>query len=97
MTKLYVKRNMNELAELTFGIQGCTCPIGPMAVVLTELVKLTGRGLKGFETIREIILFSPETYIGDYTKEEMGEALLNCGADSLHWKKITSHLEFIDD
>ena len=88
--KLYIKRNMNELAELTFG-ENYTCDVG-LAQLFLNLLKDVVPGLSfsvylDFRKYRKI-------YLGECSEEQLDKAF-----DTLYWLDrdvLKPYLEIIE-
>ena len=97
MTKLYIKRNINELAELSFRNKNATV-LSPEVSYATFLGCLESISGKKF-LVRDAIGITEEekTFIGEFTRKQIEDALSCISVDYYEIAKVEQHLELIDD
>ena len=97
MAKLYFKRNINELAELTYKEKG-TCPTHILSAFLYVLNRTTGRLPGGGcpYNITRCMAF-PKVFIGYFARTQIEEVLLDVVLVNYHVPLLEQHLELVDD
>ena len=102
MTKLYIKRNLNELAELAFG-ENYTCDIGLAKIFYLRLIKLY-ESEKHLDEMGEVNLDDwfkgeDEFYVGKYDVENVRKVFDSfvLALSSRAKRNLLKHMEFRND
>ena len=94
MTKLYIKRNMNELAELAFRDK-YTCDL---VLVSNFYNKLHGFASCNIEDLKQELDEKRRIFVGNYTRDEVEVVFASFAMRDIEAEcYLLAHMGFIDD
>ena len=96
MVKVYVRRNINDLAELGFGKNKRTCNCAMIRALLIDLSKSASeiKNVPSWESLDKQFKKHKKIYIGEWSKDEVEFVLGGVGVSKKDRKWFRQHLEF---